>query len=96
MSHANGEIVSHSPSPSPEPLWFSDGNLILVAQPSGVRFKIHRGILERHSEVFRDLFALARPDKNGRDEGEEGCVEVEVYDRPGDMGYLLCALYDGL
>ena len=85
-------------------LWFADGNLILVAEPSGVRFKVHRGMLERHSEVFRDLFSLAIPDtkpviKPGSDaqsDDEPGCVSVQVYDRSRDWTCLLRALYDGL
>lgn len=82
-------------------LWFTDGNLIIVAEPSGVHFKIHRGMLERHSEVFRDLFTLATPDsdrltdKSG-DGDEHGCASIQVYDRPKDWTCLLHALYDGL
>jgi hypothetical protein len=38
-------------------IWFADGNIILVAAGSAA-FKVHRGQLERHSEVFYDLFSV--------------------------------------
>ena len=33
------------------PLWLDDGNLVLTTACTA--FKVHRGILERHSEVFK-------------------------------------------
>lgn len=86
-------------APESSCLWFTDGNLILIAEPSGVRYKVHRGMLERHSEVFRDLFTLATPDTvshNETEKDEPGCVSVQVYDRSRDWACLLSALYDGL
>lgn len=73
-------------------LWFDDGNIILVAIGSAA-FKVHRGQLERHSEVFSDLFSIPQPDDQ---ELLEGCCIVEIHDQPSDVFCLLSALYDGL
>lgn len=71
--------------------WFEDGSVILLA--GSVAFKVHRGQLARHSEVFRDLLSLPQP----IDEASfEGCPLVELHDSPTDLWYLLRALYDGL
>ena len=71
--------------------WFKDGNIVIVA--GQVAFKVHRGQLERHSEVFRDLFTLPQPPVQ---EMIEGCPWFELHDPPADLLALLKALYDGL
>jgi hypothetical protein len=71
--------------------WFVDGNVILIS--GHVAFKVHRGQLERHSEVFCDLFSLPQP---ATQELFEGCPCVELHDSPDDILCLLKALYDGL
>lgn len=74
-------------------IWFSDGNIVLVAR--GIAFKVHRGQLQRHSEVFRDLFSIPQP--SGQNQALiDGCEWVELYDAPSDVLHLLSALYDGL
>ena len=71
--------------------WFEDGNIVLVTGLSA--FKVHRGQLERQSEVFNDLFSIPTPtDQDMLD----GCACVELSDSPSDMFYFLGALYDGL
>ncbi|KAJ7812800.1 hypothetical protein B0H14DRAFT_3879523 [Mycena olivaceomarginata] len=72
-------------------LWFADGNIIIIA--SSVAFKVHRGQLRRHSEVFDDLFSIPQPKDQDL---YDGCPWVEVYDCPSDVLYFLRALYDGL
>ncbi|KAJ7061885.1 hypothetical protein C8F01DRAFT_987358 [Mycena amicta] len=72
-------------------LWFHDGNIVLVA--ASVAFKVHRGQLRRHSEVFDDLFSIPQPPEQDL---FDGCPWVEVYDCPTDVLYFLTALYDGL
>ena len=72
-------------------IWFEDGNVILVA--GGVAFKVHRGQLERHSEIFRDLFSLPQPVDQPT---LQGFPIVHLYDSPSDITFLLRALYDGL
>jgi hypothetical protein len=72
-------------------IWLADGNLVLIADCAA--FKVHRSQLERHSDVFRDLFSIPQPlDQSLVD----GCPWVELYDRPSDIHHLLIALYDGL
>ncbi|KAF9527872.1 hypothetical protein CPB83DRAFT_855338 [Crepidotus variabilis] len=71
--------------------WFTDGNIVIIA--GSAAFKVHRGQLERHSEVFSDLFAIPQPQDV---ESIEGCAFVELQDCPSDVFYFLSALYDGL
>lgn len=47
-------------------------------------FRVHRGVISRHSAVFGDMFDLPQPDMV---EGEKGLNAVEgctVVDLPGD------------
>ena len=71
--------------------WFSDGNIVLAVDK--VLFKVHRGQLERHSEVFQSLFSIPQPQDAPT---VEGMPVVELFDSPSDVSYLLKALYDGL
>ena len=72
-------------------IWFEDGNVILVA--GDVAFRVHRGQLERHSEIFRDLFSLPQPVDQPT---FQGSPIIQLYDSPSDITFLLRALYDGL
>ena len=72
-------------------IWFEDGNVILVA--SSAAFKVHRGQLGRHSEVFQDLFSIPQPKEQAL---LDGCFSVDLHDCPSDVFHLLSALYDGL
>jgi hypothetical protein len=71
--------------------WFVDGNIVIIA--GGAAFKVHRGQLERHSEVFDDMFSIPQPNDQ---ELIDGCFWVELYDSPSDIFYFLRAIYDGL
>lgn len=71
--------------------WFRDGNIVIVA--GSAAFKVHRGQLERHSEVFSDLFSIPQPMEQDL---IDGCSSVELQDCPSDVFYFLSALYDGL
>ncbi|KAF5347630.1 hypothetical protein D9756_010633 [Leucocoprinus leucothites] len=73
--------------------WFHDGNVVVIAGPAA--FKVHRGQLERHSEIFLGLFALPQPPSYDQDI-VDGCPSVEFHDSPSDVFYFLSALYDGL
>ncbi|EGO23259.1 hypothetical protein SERLADRAFT_371485 [Serpula lacrymans var. lacrymans S7.9] len=57
--------------------WFQDGNIVLIA--GSAAFKVHRGQLERHSDVFRDLFSVPQPAVQNL---VDGCPCVEIYDCP--------------
>ncbi|RPD57118.1 hypothetical protein L227DRAFT_239457 [Lentinus tigrinus ALCF2SS1-6] len=75
-------------------LWLEDGNVVVVAQDTA--FRVHRGLLSRHSEVFSGLFTLAQPDDEAAAELYDGCPVVRVPDSSHDFRHLLHALYDGL
>ncbi|KAI5121414.1 hypothetical protein M0805_003186 [Coniferiporia weirii] len=72
--------------------WFDDGNLILQADDN-VRFKVHRGVLARQSEVFKDMLALPQPQDSGA--GTE-LETVRMFDLPVELSILLKAIYDGI
>ncbi|EKM75199.1 hypothetical protein AGABI1DRAFT_80170 [Agaricus bisporus var. burnettii JB137-S8] len=73
--------------------WFRDGNVVIIAGQAA--FKVHRGQLERHSEVFSGLFALPQPSLQDQ-ELVDNCPCVVFHDSPSDVFYFLSALYDGL
>jgi hypothetical protein len=66
--------------------WFSDGNVILTAGPFA--FKVHRGQLERHAEIFQTMLSIPQP--------ENADSTINLCDSPTDLYHLLRALYDGL
>ncbi|KAG9217509.1 hypothetical protein CCMSSC00406_0008621 [Pleurotus cornucopiae] len=72
--------------------WFSDGNVILVSKPH-MGFKVHRGQLARHSDVFSTLFDVPQPPNQPL---IDGCPFVELHDNPLDLAHFLKALYDGI
>ncbi|KAF9463025.1 hypothetical protein BDZ94DRAFT_1309134 [Collybia nuda] len=74
--------------------WFDDGNIILVTDEDKTAFRLHRGVLGRHSEVFEDMFCIPQPVSHGTDI-YDGCQVVCVYDLPSEFSTLITALYDG-
>ncbi|KAI0065949.1 hypothetical protein BV25DRAFT_1868638 [Artomyces pyxidatus] len=84
----------HRPSPrSPyrtsSDFCFEDGNLTLCV--GQFEFRIHRGLLGRHSDVFWDMLSIQQPMLHDSDPSR-----VILHDNPEDVHYLLHALYDGL
>ncbi|EPT05746.1 hypothetical protein FOMPIDRAFT_31857, partial [Fomitopsis schrenkii] len=69
-------------------VWFSDGNIDIVAE--GTSFRVHRGILSVHSELFRDMLSMPQP---GGPESVS-CPVIEVSDSSSDMRHLLLAIYN--
>lgn len=65
-----------------------------------VAFRVHRGVLARQSEVFREMLDIPQPDFCAPDiQSEsriEGCEVVRMYDHPIELASLLKAIYDGL
>lgn len=76
--------------------WFEDGNVVIVpdASESQVAFKVHRGVLSRHSEIFQSMFEIPQPSCTSG-ETLEGCQVVCLYDLPVELSNLIKALYDG-
>ncbi|EKM61831.1 uncharacterized protein PHACADRAFT_180864 [Phanerochaete carnosa HHB-10118-sp] len=73
-----------------EELWFEDGNVIVVSHD--VTFKLHAGVLKRHSSVFRDLL---NEKKATQAEIYEGCQVLRLTDRVGELAELFFIMYDG-
>ncbi|KAI0350248.1 hypothetical protein OH77DRAFT_1514520 [Trametes cingulata] len=65
-------------------LWFEDGNIVLLCRDTA--FRVYRGLLTRHSVIFRDLFSMAQPSTS---ETMESCPVVHISDAPDDLRYLL-------
>ncbi|KAK7056935.1 hypothetical protein VNI00_002653 [Paramarasmius palmivorus] len=74
--------------------WFEDGNIILVTENNPTAFRVHRGVLARHSEVFEGMFEISRPEVVLN--SAEGCPVVPMYDLPVELSNLVKALYDGV
>ena len=72
--------------------WFDDGNLILRAEHN-VCFKVHRGMLARQSEVFKNMLTFPQPSVASTQTGREEIVRM--YDLPIDLSNLLKSIYDG-
>lgn len=77
--------------------WFEDGNIILVAdgedESNSIAFKVHRGVLARHSEVFESMLVVAQPPPDT--ETVEQCSVLRMHDIPIELSNLVKALYDG-
>ncbi|KAL6303479.1 hypothetical protein BKA93DRAFT_735036 [Sparassis latifolia] len=74
--------------------WFDDGNLVLLTDKPPVAFKVHRGVLARHSEIFQSMFEMPSPSQTDV-ETLDNCQVVRMYDLPVELSSLIKALYDG-
>lgn len=72
--------------------YFADGNIVLVA--GDVTFRVHSGILCRHSKVFNDVIDPSHP-RNVQQEIIDGCPCARLDDNPEDLAVILDCLYDG-
>ena len=74
-------------------LWYEDGTVILIAESTG--FRVYRGLLSKHSEVFRDMFSLPQPTSAANDP-YEGCPIVRLAgDTAEEIAEVLKILHDG-
>ncbi|PPQ90553.1 hypothetical protein CVT25_015867 [Psilocybe cyanescens] len=94
--HAESTIrldsTSSLPTRHPD-LWFSDGNIVLVA--GDFYFNVHRGLLCRHSSMLEKAIAdLDAEDTHTR--LIEGNAVLELDEQPKDLCRFLMALYDGV
>ncbi|KAH8101967.1 hypothetical protein BXZ70DRAFT_1007192 [Cristinia sonorae] len=87
-SVANDDDAVSIPEKSTD-VWFEDGNLVVVAENIG--FKVYRGILAQHSEIFSDMLTLPQPaDASTMD----GCLVVHVSDSATDIKHVMYALFN--
>lgn len=77
--------------PRHDDLWFDDGNVVIAS--SDLSFRLHRGVLARHSSVFKDLFQVPQADQA---QTVEGCPVAQLHDRGVDLVLLFTLLYDGI
>ena len=87
------QLATSNPSRS-EVHWFDDGNIILQA---GSRlFKVHRGVLSKHSTIFRDMFSLPQSldQESTPAEFEGGGPLVVLADSQQDVHHFLSAIYN--
>jgi hypothetical protein len=70
-------------------LWFEDGNVVINCRGS-VSFRVYRGILSWHSEVFRDTFLIGQPSEDGT---EKGVPTVNVTDSADGMFIFLKKMF---
>ncbi|KAF8577281.1 hypothetical protein K439DRAFT_564641 [Ramaria rubella] len=71
-------------------IYFEDGNIVLIAQNTA--FRVHRGHLARHSEVFRGLLEAALHSPST--ELFDSCHIVRLSDKSEDFVELLRVFYD--
>ncbi|KAI0688688.1 hypothetical protein C8T65DRAFT_589286, partial [Cerioporus squamosus] len=76
-------------------LWFPDGNIVVIAENTS--FRVHKGVLARHSIVFHNMFDVPQPTDPDPAAADliEGCPVVRVSDPAHDFKHLLHMLYDG-
>lgn len=84
------ESSSSNAGPERGEIWLDDGNIILIAQETA--FRVHRSVLSRNSDVFRDILTVPQP---ADAEMLDGLPVVRLSDSKRDVVHLLRALYDG-
>lgn len=72
-------------APTRSDIWFEDGNVVLQAE--NTQFRVHRGVLTKSSEVFRDMFAIPQPAT------VDECPLVHLADTAEQVQWVLKALY---
>ncbi|TRM65717.1 hypothetical protein BD626DRAFT_397813 [Schizophyllum amplum] len=74
-------------------IWFDDGNVILQAE--NIQFRVHRGLLARHSSVFKDMFSMPQATASTEESHAPGGPPI-VYlsDAASDVQYALAKLFN--
>ena len=90
-SLTEADTTSHMILQHDNKLWFDDGNIVLVADNRA--FCVHRSMLIRDSQVFKDLFELSQP---SLEEELDGLPMVRLHDSPHELADLLHVIYGGV
>lgn len=86
-NHSESKPVS-GPITRSQDFWFEDGSMIIQAE--SMQFRVYRGLLERHSTIFNDMFQVPQPAEESM---VDGCPVVVVSDRAKDWENLLSLLF---
>ncbi|CAL1709461.1 unnamed protein product [Somion occarium] len=73
--------------------YFHDGNVVIMAEK--IAFRIHQGVLSRHSTIFQDMFSLPQPSTHDEGYQIDGLPVVHVSDTADEFAHVVAALYDG-
>ncbi|KAL1677260.1 hypothetical protein EV122DRAFT_291298 [Schizophyllum commune] len=87
---ARTEDANPGPIKRSEKIWFDDGNLVVQAEQT--QFRVHKGVLAKHSIFFRDLKDVPQPDT--ADTSVDGCPVVVLQDEAEAVEYMLVVIYD--
>ncbi|OSC97889.1 hypothetical protein PYCCODRAFT_1527089 [Trametes coccinea BRFM310] len=71
-------------------VWLEDGNIVLVASRR-IAFRLYRGLLSCHSQIYEDMFSVAHPGVC-REDVVDGCPVVHVPDQPDILRLFLLIL----
>ncbi|TFY62734.1 hypothetical protein EVJ58_g3686 [Rhodofomes roseus] len=77
---------SKEPFSRDDRFWYADGDIVVIAENVG--FRVYKGLLATHSDVFRDMFSLPQP---GLDAVED-CPVVHVTDTAAEISSMLSVL----
>lgn len=85
------EAQSQEPPPSRSSFWFKTGDVVLHVK--NTQYRVHREILARHSNIFKDTFNMPQSTEV---DGHvvEGQPVVELDDEAYDIEYMLSVFYD--
>jgi len=88
------ENDNHEPQPyKRSQYWFDDGSIVL--QVERTQFRVHTSMLARHSNIFKDMFAIPQP-KELLEPLIESCSIVQLHDKAEDVEIILGLFYDNI
>ncbi|KAI0784299.1 hypothetical protein C8Q75DRAFT_810354 [Abortiporus biennis] len=81
---------TESPITHSDEWWFWDGTIVVIAEDTA--YRVHKGVLSLHSEVFKDMFQIGQQSSA---ETFEDCPMVHVSDTASDFSLILKIIYFG-
>ncbi|KAG9022410.1 hypothetical protein FRB95_014824 [Tulasnella sp. JGI-2019a] len=88
------ETASHYSAYTKDPnYYFTDGTLCIVVEQT--MFRVHKGVVARQSEVFKDMFEITGPvSDDAGDEVFENAPVIKVEDKAADIRALFSLMYN--